>query len=846
MSERTSGLFDLLNDAIGTPQRGVVNFSALHALLHAVLRQLDARDPPWGDPAPQGGGAAKRDHPGETDVTAAELKVEPGEELRQRTASPPPPPEPSSSSSCGPAAGDQLDRIRTCEDGVSKAMKLIEELHEHRVHLKEEMKELCHQQKGVSLGCVLQVEADPSQVQKCCLRVDALEDTVRSLRDTCEKYPDPEALTRCVTLLAQIEKEPEEPALSAASTPVNNSLPAASHSRTPPPAHTAGEAGLPAATRGSGATTGDAGFPTHGSPQRTPLEAALTRNASISEALRGVAKLEARVAALEGGKADRREAIATSSRGASDDVMDQLNRQRALINGLMGDRQKVGEIIGHPEETPASHADRPCVCPKLDSLEDMLMNLSSQDKGGSSVSSGSQQSDSTAGHELRQQVSFLRKSVKKLEEDVKQLEAQAPVCVESWTDRGLQDQLDDLRGALEDAMPSRTSQSRPRSEDRELGRLPQQAEGRSQNGVLGNEGQKVILQLQAEVEKLHKSISVLHEDSRQKQSHLEELLRTTEQLEEKKADKRMVESGIKADNGALESKVSRRQFDSATEELNAMFHELLGKVTGQEQEWNKVVDRLSTEMECKLNRMELDSVKKQLEDRWKNIHKKLRAEGSPEQDDAAGIKRQLVARFHCLSCDRPVLVHSPSLNLSSSVGSSSHQPVRPFTVYAQEQFRQHYRSQRLSEGTDCSRLSVPRSCGGSHTLTSARELRSILQHSRQHVQVEVDQEVDIIGLDGHVYKGRLNTPGRNPETKLPTISGKDGRTKDKAKCSLPLKRTASPELPPPLSVRSAVCSRSASSISGRDWPVSAVGCTSQSSVTPASAAAESQAEPLGL
>lgn len=57
----------------------------------------------------------------------------------------------------------------------------------------------------------------------------------------------------------------------------------------------------------------------------------------------------------------------------------------------------------------------------------------------------------------------------------------------------------------------------------------------------------------------------------------------------------------KADKSALESKVSRLQFDSVTEQLNAMFHELLHKVTGQEQDWHKVIDRLSTEMECKVN-----------------------------------------------------------------------------------------------------------------------------------------------------------------------------------------------------------------------------------------------------
>lgn len=41
MSDERISLYDLLNVSIGTPQVGAVNFGALHALLHAVLEQLD-------------------------------------------------------------------------------------------------------------------------------------------------------------------------------------------------------------------------------------------------------------------------------------------------------------------------------------------------------------------------------------------------------------------------------------------------------------------------------------------------------------------------------------------------------------------------------------------------------------------------------------------------------------------------------------------------------------------------------------------------------------------------------------------------------------------------------------
>uniref|UniRef100_A0A667WNB1 DUF4795 domain-containing protein n=1 Tax=Myripristis murdjan TaxID=586833 RepID=A0A667WNB1_9TELE len=139
--------------------------------------------------------------------------------------------------------------------------------------------------------------------------------------------------------------------------------------------------------------------------------------------------------------------------------------------------------------------------------------------------------------------------------------------------------------------------------------LQQQPAG--ENVGLMNNIQSAILQLQGDCEKMHETTERLVEDTRQKQSHIEvQLYKTMQQLEEKKADKQLVEMeiGIKADKRALESKVSRMQFDSMTEQLSAMFHELLSKVTGQEQDWHKVMDKLSTEMECKVGRQERHGV----------------------------------------------------------------------------------------------------------------------------------------------------------------------------------------------------------------------------------------------
>ncbi|XP_049417509.1 uncharacterized protein C16orf96 [Epinephelus fuscoguttatus] len=752
MSEENISLFDLLNLSIGTPERGAVNFSALHALLHAVLKQLGIRemktrwrDPPPGD-ALMGVTAPKEGH---------HTVEETGTELQERI-------------SPTPSSVQLQSRIQTCEDDMSKVMMLIQELHSQRDSMSEEMKELCHQQKMVGAG---QVET-LNNLEKCCHRVDALEDTVRSLRVTFQKYPDPEELSKCVTwdimqsvLLSDrenlqkelIKSEVVDPAtygpFNSNFTPVNSAPSHTSMPSSPHPVEDTSQRSAPSSPTIPGQILTDTQTATEapsvllGPPQQTHPKigsmaagtsltqkaGSLERYSETVEALRDIgklrerfSKLETRVAALEEGKVDQsqlthlKELITNKvSQDVLNNLMDQLNQQRALIDSLMRDREKV-ELV--------------------------------------------------------------------------------------------------------------------------------------------NDVQKAILQLQAEFEKLHETARCLDKDSRQKQSHIEKLFRTTEKLEEKKADKQMVESEIKADKSALESKVSRLQFDSTTEHLNTMFHELLNKVTGQEQDWHKVIDKLSTEMECKLNRIELDSVKKQLEDRWKNIHEKLQAQGAPEHEDAAGIRKQLVDRFHCLSCDRPVVMHTSGqhlVKLPSTPGFPSHKSIRPFTVYALEQFRQHYRSERISEMTDYSHLAVSRSCGGSHTVTSASQRRTGLQYVKHHPQTEVDaviqsEEVDIVGLDGHIYKGRLNAPAiRNTETKLPTISTKDGmcKTKDKAKCSLSHKPAASPELGHsvpvhhPNSTKSAQCSRSASSISGRDWPVSALGCTSQSSITPALAAAESNTEP---
>ncbi|NXF53784.1 QRIC2 protein, partial [Oceanites oceanicus] len=174
--------------------------------------------------------------------------------------------------------------------------------------------------------------------------------------------------------------------------------------------------------------------------------------------------------------------------------------------------------------------------------------------------------------------------------------------------------------------------------------------------------QATVVQVQGDYKKLSSVTGNLLDDRHQKQKDIEALFQSLERLEKEKADKEDLVLGIdvKADKSALAGKVSRTQFEASMERLNEVVQETLSRVTGQEQGWHQVQRQLSEEMDSKLDRLELGPFRQQLEEHWKNILEQLRDKApSTEADDAAGIKKQLLAHFHCVSCDRPLSMLVP-------------------------------------------------------------------------------------------------------------------------------------------------------------------------------------------
>uniref|UniRef100_A0A8C1JE17 DUF4795 domain-containing protein n=1 Tax=Cyprinus carpio TaxID=7962 RepID=A0A8C1JE17_CYPCA len=738
-------LHELLDLSIGTPDVGSVNFSALHTLLHALLGHLKIErvTTTWKEVDHE------HDSPAQTKALlldtsspyrALEEKLQRMEEQMCALEALPSASELMRSDT---ALSDmwtlmQLRRkTQATEDGVSKCMALIQdllkeiqELKESRDDLRLKVDALNDQLSQLNLN---ELADRILAMEQYCHQVEDLDNTTKELKDKMAQYPVPEELTQCVTwevmqaaLISERQKIQEglQDTLSAAKNiapvhPLNLGI-VFKDDR----AGAGGTAGVDLSRRVSPPqqSLSDGALCTVTGRRLSRVSIGAERYPETVEALREVGglrerheSLEARVGQLESNKADQtqlqhlRDLLnAMEERQVPDQVPEQLNHLRTLVDSLLADKEKNTDLVR------------------------------------------------------------------------------------------------DLEGA--------------------------------------------ILQLQSKCEKLHRTSNHLMEEHSKKQTHFDHLFKIVEELDEKKADKQVVEMEIeiKADKRALESKVSRMQFDSMSEQLNNMLQDLLSKISGQEQDWNKVIEKISTEMDCKLNRIELDPLKKQLDDRWRTIHKHLQTPPIPEQDDAAGFRKQLLAHFHCISCDRPVDMMTPGqslVTLPSAPGMPSHKSSRPYTVYELEQVRQHCRSERIPEMADYSYLS--RNCGGSHTLTYPSRRYTRLQHITHLIQSEEEgppvssgpptqaAEVDILGLDGQVYKGRMSSRTvRLSETRFPTISPREGNWKSKDKVIRSQSQRSSgvdagrgsPARPQSAKTHR---SRSASSTSMKDRPLSSMGCLSQ-------------------
>ncbi|XP_046359382.2 uncharacterized protein LOC124137222 isoform X2 [Haliotis rufescens] len=309
--------------------------------------------------------------------------------------------------------------------------------------------------------------------------------------------------------------------------------------------------------------------------------------------------------------------------------------------------------------------------------------------------------------------------------------------------------------------------------------------------------QKAILELQAELERLNNITQNIVEENEHRSKQIENLLGYCDTLQDKKADKEYVamEVDVKADKRQLDNKVNRSVFENTTDEINKIIKEILDKLDGNESSWKDAVAQLADELEGKLDRLELDPLKEWLESRLKALNKKIMANAGNEwlDDDAAGLRKQLLQRFNCLSCDRPVdlMPTGPVQSLPSQNGLPPTRSPRPYTTYELDQIRQsakriyqgvvdkqHSSHQfRFNQQDVTDYYATSRQCGGNHTLTYPHKRVSRMTQMNNLFKEDADpapapvypiykEEVDVQGVDGHIYRGRVER--MQIEAKMPS------------------------------------------------------------------------------
>lgn len=293
---------------------------------------------------------------------------------------------------------------------------------------------------------------------------------------------------------------------------------------------------------------------------------------------------------------------------------------------------------------------------------------------------------------------------------------------------------------------------------------------KNEDGDALNALRSLLTELQGEQEKINNTTKELIEEHNRKQKHIDALYTYSDKLQEMKADKEQVamEMDVKADKHTVDKLVSRSKFDQSIGGLDQSLQELLQRVEGQESALKDALDRIAADIDQKLDRLELNPVKEHFEKKIKNMKCK-HVDSLPVNDDPAAGFRKAMLRFHCISCDRPVdmVPGNPNPALPQTPGLPLSRSGRPYTTYELDQMRQIHRGAYTYEQEVAT--TTARSCGGSHTVTyphrrSAR-MSQYYYYREDDTPVPLPQrdETDLIGQDGHIYKGRFDGFDRMPD-----------------------------------------------------------------------------------
>ncbi|XP_071975783.1 uncharacterized protein C16orf96 homolog isoform X3 [Engystomops pustulosus] len=227
-----------------------------------------------------------------------------------------------------------------------------------------------------------------------------------------------------------------------------------------------------------------------------------------------------------------------------------------------------------------------------------------------------------------------------------------------------------------------------------------------------------------------------------------------DELEKKKLNREdfLLELNLKADKRALETKVGHGQLEEAISEVNAVLEDLIKKLAAQEAEWQNMLAKLLAALEAKLSRSDLDSIHKDLEELWKFLKKHLNSSQTFDPDGAAGSRRKLFERVKCISCDRPVtmatgphLITVRSLNPRNNTNNGDYGKNLGDPPHMSDPEFQYNEPPRPH--TSCT----------FHRKTSRNQnLTTVFPYGDPGQIQYKNSEFDLMGIDGMMYKGRID------------------------------------------------------------------------------------------
>jgi len=302
--------------------------------------------------------------------------------------------------------------------------------------------------------------------------------------------------------------------------------------------------------------------------------------------------------------------------------------------------------------------------------------------------------------------------------------------------------------------------------------------------------------------KLQNDIDSLIQDGRHKEKSFEEVTGKIIELQEAKVDKAYVAKAIetKAECHTIENKVNRDHFEKYIGEIDRSIQDVMQKIEGTEASSQKSYYTIQKCIDEKLDRDEANKIRSYVDTRFKNF-KPLMQQAQQTEDSAAATRKKMIPNCNCISCDRPIdlPITNPGASLPYFHSLPGGKANRPVTTFDLQTIRHHMQQTWLQSGKDRSDLSqerdklqrellklcgvrdldelvtqTNRACGGGHTLIEQHKRNPgkppMFYREEQHTPFQPADhqlfETEVLGRDGHIYKGRIQS------TALPSIPRK--------------------------------------------------------------------------